>query len=119
MSRVRYTDFGQFYRADTGPVLEFLFLQQDGNSVMDLTGRAGWVTFWLADASAPHVTRGAQVDGSNGILRYFPQGDEAPTAGKDLNMQATQVTIDATPGNDRAWFRISHPIVKRAIVEKP
>jgi hypothetical protein len=114
--QLRWNAEGTVYQNDTGPVLEFLFLQQDGQTVRDLTGYCGWVSF-AYPGSAPHVVRAGQVDAANGIIRYFPQGDEFPTVG-DILFQATAMLVDAA-GTDRAWFEVSHPLIRRRVVTKP
>ena len=114
---MRWNDGGTVYQNDTGPVFEALFLRSDGVTVVDLTEWAGWFSFAYPGAP-PHVIRAAQVDGVNGIVRYFPQGDEFTTIG-DILIQATAMKVDATVGTDRAFFEVSHPIVRRRVVAKP
>jgi len=117
VAQVRWDAEGTVYQNDTGPVLEFLFLQQDGRSVLDLTGYCGWVSFAYPGA-APHIVRAAQMDAVNGIVRYFPQGDEFTTVG-DILFQATAMLVDAPAGVDRAFFEVSHPLIRRRVVSKP
>jgi len=116
MARVRWHSYETVYQNDT-PVLEFLFLKRDGQSVVDLSNYAGEVAFWLEDA-APHVVRAGQIDGVNGIVRYFAKGDEFTTVG-DVLFQATVRAKDAAQGIDRAYFPISHPVVRWRVIQKP
>ena len=116
MSVVRWDEPGTVYRGQTDRVLEFAFLHQDG-TVQDLTGCNGFVTFWYSGA-AVHLTRQAQVDATNGIVRYFPQGDEFPTVG-DVCFQATAMKMDDPVGVDRLQQTFSHGIVRRRVVETP
>jgi hypothetical protein len=117
MSTKKWEEEDIVYKNDTGPVLEFLFLKEDARNVRDLTGWHGWVSFWYADGDP--LVRAGVVDGANGILRYFPQGDEYSVAGKDVLIQATVELTDMPTGTDRAYFSVSFPIVRRTVLEKP
>jgi hypothetical protein len=115
MARVRWHEYETVYQGDI-PVLEFLFTKKDGQTVVDLTGYAGWVTFWYPDA-LPHRIRAAVVDGTNGIVRYFSVGDEFPTV-SDVLFQATVQVVDLNLGTDKAWFEISHPVVRWRVLPR-
>jgi hypothetical protein len=114
MARVQWFDEGTVYKDATGPVLEFLFLQAGGVVVQDLAGWCGFVTFWYP-GSAPHVQRAAQVDATNGILRYFPVGDEFPAVGS-VRFQAEAMLVDHADGTDQAFFTVCHPVIRRRVV---
>lgn len=117
MASLAWHEEGTVYKNATGPVWEFLFLQEGGSAVVDLTGWVGYVTFWYPGV-APHVQRAAQVDGANGILRYYPVGDEFSTVGQ-VRFQAEALLVDHADGTDRAFFTVAHQVIRRLVVEAP
>lgn len=107
-----------FNKNDTAPVMEIMFIKRDKNTIVNLNGYAGVVSFWIP-GSAPHVVRQGQVDGTNGIVRYFPKGDEFSAKGQ-LRFQATVFAPDFNgTALGQGFFRISGEIFKAEVIEKP
>ena len=90
---------------DTGLVISFLLTDASRKVVRDLTGYAGWLSFWNEGAAEPHVARAALVDGTNGLVIYTSRGDEFTTAGK-CSAQCTVAAPDWYLGD--ALGRSSH-----------
>lgn len=107
-----------FNKNDTAPVIEIIFTKKDRNTVVPLTGYSGFVSFWVP-GSAPHVVRQGQVDGVNGIVRYFPRGDEFATKGQ-LRFQATVFMNDFTvTAVGQGFFMVSGEKFHANVIERP
>jgi hypothetical protein len=117
MARVRWSEYLNVVQNDTREI-DFLFNQEDGQTPVDLTGAGGWVSFWYQDQDY-HVVRAGIVGGSNGLLTYFPDGSEFPTVG-DILFRATALLVHMPGlGTNRAWLRISTPIVRWRVLPTP
>ena len=109
------------YQNDTGPVLQPLITDVDEVTIINLTGYAAWISFWVPGFT-PHVVRAALVTGASGLITYTPLGDEFATLG-ELRYQATAMhpdyTENAATGAARGYYRFSGPVCSALVVRKP
>lgn len=117
MSQKRFDEIDERYVEDKF-AQEFLFLQENGSDIRDLTGHWCEVAFWIADA-APHVVRAGTVDVPNGLVRYELRGDEYTAVGEVV--QSVTVANPEYGGTSTGvgFFESSFPVVRRNVRRKP
>lgn len=103
---------------ETGPTIEEQLILEDGTP-LDLTGYAATIRFWYP-GSAGHINRGCKIsDAENGVVQYFPRGDEYPTVGTVLR-QVTVMAPQWSPTSfGRGFFRQSFEVTKRRVLGAP
>lgn len=115
-----YQERTEVYVGDTGPVLEALITESDGETVRDLSGYSAWVTFWTVGATEPHVVRAAVIhSASSGLVRYYLRGDEYASVG-DVQFQIS-VSSPEWGGTSagRGHFVSSTPVMRRKVLAQP
>lgn len=100
----------------TGPPLAWAVTEDNGVVPINLIGFHAYVTFWYANAVAPHKVAAASVDGANGVVQYDLDGTEAPVPGS-LLFELTLGLAGSVDGSIQEWGEASGFVFKRKVLD--